>query len=1102
MLCVDGNNMAQLEISVNDYWKATLKTAEATLDVLLLFEGKNVQGVDKAIASLRDLIAGGSDFNKVRQPQQSQQPEHLQQLQQPKQLQQQYYQQQSRRSWYSSPAYDVEPEWTTVSAGHIQVPLSNGQMATCIAVSTEEQLDQAISEIKQASYIAIDCEFQSAKKTLPELKLLQVGVSSKKGFAIQVDIIGVDTLSQKLKPILEDEHMNIVGWSYRSDALAIESFFKDIVQAPVLDLQAKFLPVAVETLNLEAAMVKFADKWEGLEAFRKAKHYGEGFYYKDDDCIWTKNPLPPKALVYSVFDVLSVHALHEYTAQYTNKEKFYWPYTITNNQSEKSINRLHQQRAIGISSPAPSPGKSPTPPFRGNPGKAPSRSHWNANYRSTSPTYRRNDHKQRQKEEEYVPVSPQPETDDGYDDNDPRFTKELQQAIILSVKESAKAEYHAYGGESSSNGASAASGWQDDNPVAEYNDNEQDSSNPSFTDAPVDPPVLEADYRSWGEFDPSSQPFFGSENAFASPNLSKAEANGSDYGPPAVASPASVAAVTPADPLTTPLSVSVPVRQPMPAPTAASPQFQHRFSRPSHAMHQNKQQSSPSAQQQQQQYPDQQHLPAPVTFAPRSNYNVKRSPRKTFNNIARAPPPQSQSAPPVAESTASSGSAGFGSKPKKEKYATDFKNRVMMGDQNGAFTWSQDATNGVGTASWTSFASSAGNKWDQGIDSNMTDWELAKQNSQGTTPQTTKMESIKFNTVVSSTAGGGGQNAPKNGVDNWASLDKRPDTMEMMMNQIPIRKKFSGPRTMHPDDGDSDTEDNDDDDDDDDDDDNDNDNDVDDDPYFNRKRSSQKDIVAANVGLRLSLLDTQTSKSQKALEKLPIFVDYMFPYSFKSNQELAMFTLTKFEHLDMIIIPDEPFSVTICFHIVESKTTRFTLKALQLYLSTGESYTCVLEKACEILNKPRFQSTAFGRLLSDPTIKRVCWYPEFIEDSLVQILGFSLGPTTDLAVKVIEDHPLTFAGAVKKYLADMPDTDMYFELKEGYDKSTAIGKKFGGSCWEKQKLPEEILKYCALQGLIAYTLYQKVNELGIEDDANCLYPNNEDDDSEEYEDYA
>ncbi|KAG1247612.1 hypothetical protein G6F68_014128 [Rhizopus microsporus] len=118
-----------------------------------------------------------------------------------------------------------------------------------------------IPEIYKSQYIAIDCEFLGIKKELPVLKLLQVAVSKEKGYAIQVDLVGVQAITRHLKPVLENDDVNLIGWAYRGDAMAIECFIKDVELGSVLDLQAKLKPVAVEELSLNSAVASFATRF-------------------------------------------------------------------------------------------------------------------------------------------------------------------------------------------------------------------------------------------------------------------------------------------------------------------------------------------------------------------------------------------------------------------------------------------------------------------------------------------------------------------------------------------------------------------------------------------------------------------------------------------------------------------------------------------------------------------------------------------------------------------------------------------------------------------------------------------------------------------------
>lgn len=297
----------------------------------------------------------------------------------------------------------------------IHISLGEGQpTAIAIAVNTEEQLDEMIKEVYAAPYIAVDCEFQGQKKALPELKLLQIGVSKEKGYAIQVDKIGPDIINRKIRPILEDQDMDIIGWSFRSDGLAIEGYIKNIDMAPVLDLQAKLKAIAVEQMNLGTAMSRFASEWVGQAEFQKAKQYGTQFNFTGENCIWTYTPLPPRALVYAVFDVLSVIALHESTLNHETVENHYWPYTITKTESPKTIDNWHRLRAKGINSPVggqnivSSPLANSPKPYSGK-GK-----------------------------EIAVPVSKPPSASiittlgDGYDDTDARYKRDLEIALEKS----------------------------------------------------------------------------------------------------------------------------------------------------------------------------------------------------------------------------------------------------------------------------------------------------------------------------------------------------------------------------------------------------------------------------------------------------------------------------------------------------------------------------------------------------------------------------------------------------------------------------------------------------------------------------------------------
>ncbi|CEP10001.1 hypothetical protein [Parasitella parasitica] len=106
----------------------------------------------------------------------------------------------------------------------------------------------------------------------------------------------------------------------------------------------------------------------------------------------------------------------------------------------------------------------------------------------------------------------------------------------------------------------------------------------------------------------------------------------------------------------------------------------------------------------------------------------------------------------------------------------------------------------------------------------------------------------------------------------------------------------------------------------------------------NEKEDYDKEIYEDNENDRAKLahsLNVCSSSLNAATEKLPIFVDTIWPRSYDIIWELSKLKLTSFEHFDRIVIAEGPFTTAICYYKVESRTNLFDLKAIQLYLSTG-----------------------------------------------------------------------------------------------------------------------------------------------------------------------
>jgi hypothetical protein len=1018
------------QITLCEYWKNTIKSSEAALAMLSVFEGKQVEIVDNAITSLRTLVNQGQNYQSLIQ----QNNQQLQQQQQQQEQEQEQQQQQQQQYVYGN--FDRDPCWKQIDSNTFEVPLGKGTIATCIAVNTVEQLDQLIKDIYQAPYIAIDCEFLGVKKNMPELKLLQIGVSSSKGYAIQVDILGVQVITEKLKPVLEDGKLNIVGWSYRSDAMAIESYFKKITHAPVLDLQSKLLSVAVETMNLATAMNKYAQAWEGLDVFQKAKQFGGSFGYTNDQCIWLLDPLPPRALVYAVFDVLSVHALYQLTKELPHDESNYWPLTVINNMSAKALDRFHRQRAKGISSTPTSTSSSPQVTGNGK-GKAPFYG---------SPSGPRRNYKKAK--ELPVPVSPQPETNDGYDDNDARYTRAIQKAIALSVQEPMSRRRQAAGEGNSSSDRVVGTLEVDEFEYSQFADSLDETpavtTRITFAENVVDVPKQEMAAPSWGDVNLDQQPFIGGQFRFNAeapgfvPRMKSAD----------ISSPSTTTtAATTTTPTTTTAAATSTSTSTATSTTIASPSTPVASINTTNTRTNTNQ--KPSAWKNANEYSD---------FKKQQTW--QQSPRQQQQQQYRTPKEPYKHSP-----SAASPATQFKSKPSKEEYDADFKLRLSKGDQTGSFTWDTGVDgNSMTAASWKNFASTTEINWKLGNDTEVDAMEKATVEAAAKQEQ---RKAFKFNTVVgahtSSQVGGPvGDTATgtmhEDDRDNWNIQQEMPDTMVMPMNQLPIRKKFSGPRIMNPYDGDYDGDDYSDDDD----------------------QEEQ---------------ETEVTKQESSLEDLPIFADDIFLYGDKGNSELTVLKLTAPEHLDMIQIPPAgtQYSVTVGFHVVDGKNGALNLKALQLYLSTGASYTCVLEQACLWNYRSKLKSTRFGKLLTDPLIKRICWYPKYIEQAMIEKLGFPLGNCIDLSNKVNQyaesldsrADAYSFKAAVDRFLKDWPNLEQYNEIKNDFD-STTNSKSFSGSRWDRAKLPEVVLKYSAFQGLTAYALYQLSKTFGL-DDQDFLY---------------
>lgn len=220
--------------------------------------------------------------------------------------------------------FDVNEKWDIIDESEIRIPIGDGRFITAKVVDNVQQLDAVVLVLEKADNIAIDCEFLGEKNKEPELKCIQLAPSDRIGYTILVDRIGADLVFSRLRRILTSPNVKRIGWAYHADAAAMERVF-DSTLGRTLDLQVKLKDTAGETLNLASAVTQFAKSWEGYQRLIEAKSLAASFHFTGKDCVWLQYPLPPAALVYSVFDVVGLYALYQATSLDLTSPKHFWP---------------------------------------------------------------------------------------------------------------------------------------------------------------------------------------------------------------------------------------------------------------------------------------------------------------------------------------------------------------------------------------------------------------------------------------------------------------------------------------------------------------------------------------------------------------------------------------------------------------------------------------------------------------------------------------------------------------------------------------------------------------------------------------------------------
>ncbi|KAG2185207.1 hypothetical protein INT44_001997 [Umbelopsis vinacea] len=297
-----------MQVSQKVLWSTTLTSCQATLSLLALYEKEDNTLVNSALHSLRQLVGLGSNFEHMKTVQKTLQPTNEKKK--------------SRET--KDIAFGRNENWHVVDHSEIHIPIGGSDFITAKVVDTASRLEAIIPILNSAKKIAIDCEFLGEKNKTPEVKCIQVAPSDRIGYNILVDRIGVDTVRDLLSRVLTSPKVHRIGWAFNTDAMAMERLF-DLTMGGTLDLQAKLKDIEGETMNLGSAVHKYAKSWAGYQRFLEAKSLATSFHFTGKDCVWLQYPLPPAALVYSIFDVVSLFALDEATALDLTLETHFWP---------------------------------------------------------------------------------------------------------------------------------------------------------------------------------------------------------------------------------------------------------------------------------------------------------------------------------------------------------------------------------------------------------------------------------------------------------------------------------------------------------------------------------------------------------------------------------------------------------------------------------------------------------------------------------------------------------------------------------------------------------------------------------------------------------
>lgn len=232
--------------------------------------------------------------------------------------------------------------------------------------------------------------------------------------------------------------------------------------------------------------------------------------------------------------------------------------------------------------------------------------------------------------------------------------------------------------------------------------------------------------------------------------------------------------------------------------------------------------------------------------------------------------------------------------------------------------------------------------------------------------------------------------------------------------------------------------------------------------YDDDDEYSYQDICTADIDIP-SVRSATTYLLKYTQDKQRIWSDTIF---LNNNNRIFVVQLDSPNSLNTISIPsaESDYTVAITYHTVTRKSA-VVLKSLQLYVSTGVSYIVLIDRTCLLKNLHTIKDTAFGFLLTNTSVRRVCWNPDYIQKAVEQQTSLSIGSCVDLS-RSFEQLGLFSS------LDDVFNLSLKgWQDKVQFNDSKRAFEEIKTTLWNSSCLPNVAVKYCAIEGWAVYSLY-------------------------------